>query len=281
MFASIVFVVWRESVEALLVIGILDAWLVAQNTDTRKPRAYLWGGVIAGLAVAGVLAAGLLMIGEALSEEAQIIYQTAMVLVAAGLILQMVFWMRGHARNLRRDLEGSMATAVSAQNWWGVFALALIAVAREGSETVIFLYGILSAGAMSSTSAGVFAGLEGLAAAAVTYGLLMAGSRIVSWSVFFRITEIMLLLLACGLFMTGIDGLIDLGVLPRLSRGLWNSNWLLSDGTQTGGFIASLTGYRARPNLMELLAFTAYWIAIISLFTRSRWTAARIAASRG
>lgn len=281
MFASIVFVVWRESVEALLVIGILDAWLVAQKTDTRKPRAYLWGGVLAGLAVAGVLAAGLLMIGEALSEDAQTIYQTAMVLVAAGLILQMIFWMRSHARNMRRDLEGSMANAVTTQNWWGVFVLALIAVAREGSETVIFLYGILSAGAMSSTSAGIFAGLTGLSAAVITYAVLMAGSRIISWSVFFRVTEIMLLLLACGLFMTGIDGLIDLGVLPRLSRGLWNSNWLLSDGTQTGGFIASLTGYRARPNMMELLAFSAYWVVIIGLFMRSRLVSSKLSSQRG
>ena len=71
--------------------------------------------------------------------------QTAAVLVAAALIVQMVFWMRRHGRTLKRDLETSLQGAADRSNWWGVFMLALIAVAREGSETVVFLYGTLAA----------------------------------------------------------------------------------------------------------------------------------------
>ncbi|WP_176086060.1 FTR1 family protein [Martelella sp. HB161492] len=270
MFASIAFVVWRESVEALLVIGILDAWLVSQQLASRQPRLYLWAGVGAGIIVAGLLAAVLLVLGDGLSDDAQTIYQTVIVLVAAGLILQMVFWMRSHARSMRHDLETSLEGAVAARRWWGVFLLALVAVAREGSETVVFLYGILSAGVLGSVFSGILAGLCGLVLAIFTYGLLMAGSRIISWRVFFRVTEILLLFLACGLLMTGVDGLIDLGLLPRLSRSLWNSNALLSDGTSAGGFFAAMTGYRARPNLMELLAFCAYWFVVIALVYRPR-----------
>ncbi|TPW28875.1 FTR1 family iron permease [Martelella alba] len=270
MFASIAFVVWRESVEALLVIGILDAWLVSQKIASRQPRLYLWAGVGAGIIVAGLLAAVLLVLGDGLSDDAQTIYQTVIVLVAAGLILQMVFWMRSHARSMRHDLETSLEGAVAARRWWGVFLLALVAVAREGSETVVFLYGILSAGVLGSVFSGILAGLCGLVFAIFTYGLLMAGSRIISWRVFFRITEILLLFLACGLLMTGVDGMIDLGLLPRLSRSLWNSNALLSDGTSAGGFFAAMTGYRARPNLMELLAFCAYWLVVIAIVYRPR-----------
>jgi high-affinity iron transporter len=163
---------------------------------------------------------------------------------------------------MRRELEGSLETAVTTGNWWSVFALALIAVAREGSETVVFVYGILSAGVMGSVFFGILAGFTGFALAVVTYALLMAGSRVISWRLFFRMSEIVLLFLAGGLLITGIDGLIDLGVLPRLSRALWSSNFLLSDGTSAGGFFASMTGYRARPNLMELLCFCGYWGAV-------------------
>lgn len=274
MFGSIAFVVWRESVEALLVIGILDAWLRAETRDTGRARMFLWGGVVAGLAFAGLLAAVLVRLGEAISEEAQLTYTTVVVLVAAALILQMVFWMRKHGRSMKRDLEAQLSIAVVRRSWWGVFVLALVAVAREGSETVIFLYGILSSGAAGDLLSGVGAGLFGFALALLSYGLLQAGSRVLSWRLFFRITEVMLLFLACALLMTGIDGLIDLEVLPRLSRRLWDSGWLLSDGDATGGFISALTGYRATPNLMELLVFVGYWSLVLLVILRPRRSAA-------
>lgn len=274
MFGSIAFVVWRESVEALLVIGILDAWLRAETRDTGRARVFLWGGVVAGLAFAGLLAAVLVRLGEAISEEAQLTYTTVVVLVAAALILQMVFWMRKHGRSMKRDLEAQLSIAVVRRSWWGVFVLALVAVAREGSETVIFLYGILSSGAAGDLLSGVGAGLFGFALALLSYGLLQAGSRVLSWRLFFRITEVMLLFLACALLMTGIDGLIDLEVLPRLSRRLWDSGWLLSDGDATGGFVSALTGYRATPNLMELLVFVGYWFLVLLVILRPRRSAA-------
>jgi len=274
MFGSIAFVVWRESVEALLVIGILDAWLRAETRDTGRARMFLWGGVVAGLAFAGVLAGLLVRLGEAISEEAQLTYTTAVVLVAAALILQMVFWMRKHGRSMKRDLEAQLSIAVVRRSWWGVFVLALVAVAREGSETVIFLYGILSSGAAGDLFSGIGAGLFGFVLALLSYALLQAGSRVLSWRLFFRITEVMLLFLACALLMTGIDGLIDLEVLPRLSRRLWDSGWLLSDGNATGGFISALTGYRATPNLMELLVFVGYWALVLLVILRPRRSAA-------
>lgn len=270
MFGSIAFVVWRESVEALLVIGILDAWLRAETRDAGRARMFLWGGVAAGLAFAGLLAALLVGLADTISEDAQLAYTTAVVLIAAALILQMVFWMRKHGRSMKRDLETQLSTAIARQSWWGVFVLAMVAVAREGSETVIFLYGILSSGAAGDLLSGVGAGLLGFVLALLSYGLLQAGSRILSWRLFFRITETMLLFLACALLMTGIDGLIDLEILPRLSRRLWDSGWLLSDGDATGGFIAALTGYRATPNLMELLVFAGYWALVLFVILRPR-----------
>lgn len=270
MFGSIAFVVWRESVEALLVIGILDAWLRAEARNTGRARMFLWGGVIAGLAFAGLLAVLLVGLADAITEEAQLAYTTTVVLIAAALILQMVFWMRRHGRAMRRDLETQLSSAVARQSWWGVFLLALVAVAREGSETVIFLYGILSSGAAGGLGSGVGAGLFGFALALLSYGILQAGSRVLSWRLFFRVTEVMLLFLACALLMTGIDGLIDLDILPRLSRRLWDSGWLLSDGNATGGFISALTGYRATPNLMELLVFASYWALVLFVIFRPK-----------
>ena len=257
MYGNVIFVVWRESVEALLVVGILQAWLSANAPEARRARLYLWGGVAAGLAVAGLLGWLLVAFAETLSETAEVIWRTAMVLVASGLILQMVLWMRRRGRTLKRDLEGALGSAVERNNWWGIFLLALIALAREGSETAVFLYGILSVDLGGGRLAAIGAAGIGLAAALATYALLQIGARILSWRLFFRVTEVMLLFLACALLMTGIDGLVDLELLPKLSGRLWDTSPLLSDVGALGGFVSGLTGYRARPDLTELLVFLA------------------------
>ena len=270
-FGNIAFVIWRESVEALLVVGILNAWLARQTADAGRGRVYLWSGVAVGLVLAVIF--GLLLVagGEALSEEGLQLYQTAAVLLAAGLIVQMVLWMRKHGRTLKQDLEASLQRAADQRSWWGVFALALIAVAREGMETVVFLYGTLAAARLEALLTPILVALLGFAAAIATYWLLQLGSRVLSWRVFFRVTEIVLLFLAASLLLTGLDNLIDLGLLPALSGRLWDSSFLLPDTGPVGGLISALTGYRARPDLSQVLVYALYWAVMwLVLFRPSR-----------
>ena len=259
---NIVFIVWRESVEALLVIGILEAWLASRDPETRRSgRKWLWSGVAGGILGAIVLAWVLTVFDDTLSEDGRQMFQTAMVLVAAALIVQMVVWMRRNGRTLKRDMETALTGAVERRSWWSVFLLALLAVLREGSETVIFLWGSLAGRPVGEIGAPVLAALAGFAAAAGTYGLLQLGGRILSWRLFFRITEVMLLCLAGALLMTGVGGLVDLGWLPGLGR-LWDTSRLLPDTGVFGGLLAALTGYRARPMGIEVIVFAAYWLSI-------------------
>ncbi|MBO1245042.1 FTR1 family protein, partial [Bordetella holmesii] len=72
-------------------------------------------------------------------------FQAGMSLVACVLGVQMGIWMKRHGRTLKRELEGGATQAVANDNWWGLLILVMIAVAREGSETVVFLYGTVSA----------------------------------------------------------------------------------------------------------------------------------------
>jgi high-affinity iron transporter len=268
-FGNVVFIIWRESVEALLVIGILSAWLTHQGAGAGRAKVYLWSGVATGLVAAVLLGWALVAFGDSLPEEAQQAYQAAVVLVAAALIVQMVVWMRRHGRTLKRDLESSLSEAAAQKSWWGVFVLALIAVAREGSETAIFLYGTLSGGA-GGTLGLVGAAILGFALALATYLLLQLGGRVLSWRVFFRVTEVMLLFLAAALLMTGVGILIDMDVLPQLTGKLWDTSWLLSDGGTVGGMVSALTGYRARPVGTEVIAFVAYWMVVLWLLSTPR-----------
>ena len=135
------FIVWRESAEAMLVVGILYAWL-RQRPDAAVGMRFLWGGVAAGLGLALSLAFAMLGIASSLSGTGLDYFQLAMMLVAAGLIVQMVFWMRRHGRTFKKDLETSMAKNASAANWWGLLVVVALAVGRETAETVVFLYGL-------------------------------------------------------------------------------------------------------------------------------------------
>lgn len=267
-FGNVVFVIWRESVEALLIIGILNTWL-RHNDIGGRGRLFLWSGVGAGLLIAVAFGTVIALFSETVSESSQQTWQAIAVLIAAVLIVQMVVWMRHHGRTLKRELETALADASARASWWGVFTLAAIAVGREGAETVVFLFGTLAAIKADSFAGPVIAAAAGLALALATYALLQIGSRLLTWRVFFRITEAMLLLLAASLLITGIDTLGDLGLLPATRR-IWDSSALLPDTGAIGGLVSSLTGYRAKPDALQITTYLLYWGLIVWILRKTR-----------
>jgi high-affinity iron transporter len=273
---QVMFIVWRESVEALLVVGILYAWLKNGDAGARRGLPYLWGGVALGILAAVALGAALVGFTEVLSADAQDYFQIAMVLVACVLIVQMVLWMKQHGRTLKREMEASLEETARDANWWGVTVLVALAIAREGSETVIFLYGLGFGQSGHVAASQYFAVLIGLALAFLTFYVLQLGGKVFSWHHFFRVTEVMLLFLGAGLFQTGVDKLIDKEILPTLGDQVWNSSALLDDSSTFGSLVATLTGYRAHPALMNLIAYAAYWLVVWLLVRRANGRAAAV-----
>jgi high-affinity iron transporter len=259
------FIIWRESAEALLVVGLVYAWLKRQP-DAKTGMRYLWGGVAAGVGLALLLALLMMGIATFLSGDALEYFQIGAMLVAAALIVQMVLWMRRHGRTLKRDLEARMRSKADAANWWGMLVVVALAIGRETSETVVFLYGV----GFTQMSGGKFAFVlaAGLALAWFTFWILQQGGKYVSWRVFFRVSETLLLLLAGALCVSGVEKLIALGVLPPLVDQLWDSTALLDDSTRFGAVVAAFTGYRAQPALLPLLCLAGYWVGVMWLLHR-------------
>ncbi|MCY1193841.1 Ferrous iron permease EfeU [compost metagenome] len=279
---QVLFIVWRESVEAMLVVGILYTWL-RSTPEGKRGLNYLWGGVVAGLALAVALALVLLGVSSWLSDEGQEWFQAIMSLAACALVVQMVVWMKKHGRTLKGELESGARASVASDNWWGLFVLVAIAVAREGSETVVFLYGTVSAGDGGSGMLMLaLAGVAGFLVALLTFWLLQLGGKLITWRRFFRVTEILLLLLAGSLLVGGLDHLISLDVLPTIVDPVWDSSWLLSDSTGFGKVLADFAGYRALPALISVLLWVAYWVIVWALL---RWVGGKpapaAAAARG
>ncbi|MCM5704079.1 FTR1 family iron permease [Larsenimonas salina] len=274
MWQQVLFVVWRESVEAILIIGIVYAWLT--QSGARTGLLYLWLGVAAGLGLAGLFGVALMSADSFLAGEAQDVFQAVMVLLACALITQMVLWMRRHARTLKRELHAGLEKSVDRARYWGIAVLVAIAVAREGSETVVFLYGM----GMAQLQMGGFAGFltaaaAGFALALLTFYAMQLGSRLFSWTWFFRVTEVMLLLLASSLLVSGVEKLIGLGWLPAGIDPLWDTSAWLDDSTGLGGLLATFAGYRAFPAETMVIAYGLYGLTVIALL---RWQSRRVQA---
>jgi len=183
------------------------------------------------------------------------------------LIVQMVFWMRSHGRTLKRDLEANVQSNASAANWWGLLIVVALAVGRESAEAVVFLYGL----GVQYASVWSFLGIValGVGAAWLTFWALQQGGRILSWRIFFRASEIVLLLLAGALLVSAAEKLISLDVIPPLIDRLWDTSGVIDDSGHVGGLLAALTGYRARPALLPLLLLAVYWATVGAMLRRS------------
>lgn len=259
------FIVWRESVEAILVIGILLAWLRHNQTGTAGLRA-LAAGVVTGLGLAGLLGWAMVAAQDELSGQALEVFQVGMLVVAAALIAQMVLWMRRHGRGMRQSLQADLQRASERAGLWGIAAVAALAVAREGAETAVFLYGVsLEPGSASHVATGV---LLGLLAAFATAWAVARGLRFLDYRRFFSISGWLLMFFAVALLVSAVDRMIGNGWLPALVDPLWSSAWLVEDASRAGSLLAALVGYRAHPSLTLVLAYSAYWVLMLTAMRR-------------
>ncbi len=260
------FIVWRESVEALLVIGILYAWLRRENFISLTKQ--LWIGTGLGLVLAGLLAVMFWVASNWFAGAGGEWFFTIMMLVAALLILQMVVWMHYHGRGIKKYLEQEAVNSLQKTgSGIGILVLAMLAVAREGSETVVFLAGVGVQQQGTSLSFFILGGVLGFILALLTFWLLQKSSTIISWKWFFFISELLLLLIGGGLFISAFDkaaAQISSYNLPEwvyhfIDDPVWSSAWLIPDNSTLTG----LTGYHAEPSLMQVIVFIFYWFCAV------------------
>jgi len=266
-----IFVVCRESIEALLVIGILYAWMNGR-ADAKVGKRWLLAGVLSGFGLAALLTLTLIGVTDLLSGDGRAWFEIAMLAFASALIVQMVLWMRVHGRTLKKEIESGLEESLQGKkSWWGVFFLAMIAVGREGSETVMFLYGsLLQLDSFASYMSFFMAAAIGLALAMILFYALQLGGKFISWKWFFRVTEIMLLFLGSALFLTASEKLLG-GPLVAIDlpswvySTVWDMTSVLSDSSVLGNLLASLFAYRSQPIGWDLLVLSIYWVAVLLL----------------
>jgi high-affinity iron transporter len=250
MLASLL-IVFREVLEAGLIVGIVFA-----ATEGIAGRArWIGAGIAAGACGAALLAAFAGALSNALSGEGQEYFNAAVMLAAVLMLGWHHVWMADHGRDLARQLKqlGSDINAGQAS----LLAMAVVvalAILREGSEVVLFLYGVVAAGQDSPLS--MFAGgVAGLALGAVVSFVLYRGLVAIPTKRLFQVTGVLLTLLAAGLASQAVATLAQIGVLPTLGDEIWNTAWLLRDDTLVGRALHVMIGYSDRPSGVQLLAY--------------------------
>jgi high-affinity iron transporter len=259
--------VFREVLEAAMIVSIVAA---ATRGVAGRGR-WIGSGLVLGCVGAGIVAACAEQLAGAMSGMGQEWFNAGVLLAATAMIGWHVVWMARHGRELAAQ-AGRYGSDVSAgrRPMTALMIVVALAVLREGSEVVLFGYGMLAGGSASGEllAGGVLGLLSGLAAGIAMYaGLLRIPMRH-----FFRATNGLLILLAAGLTAAAIGFLTQADVLPALADPLWDSSWLLTDDSWLGRTLHALVGYSAQPTGMQVL----FYLSIVALLSGG----ARLAAPR-
>lgn len=254
-------IVFREVLEAALVIGIV----LAASRGVPRRGGWVAGGVAAGVLGAALVAAFADAISAAVNGIGQELFDAAILFTAVAMLGWHNIWMSRHGRELAAE-AGNIGKAVrnGSRPLTALALVAGVAVLREGSEIVLFLYGIAIGSGVGGL--GMFAGgLLGLAAGAVVGTAIYFGLLAIPLRRLFTVTSWLILLLAAGMASQGAAFLMQANLLPALGNTVWNTSALLTERSVPGLVLHVLIGYSAEPAGIQLVFYVATILVIGTL----------------
>jgi high-affinity iron transporter len=229
-------IVFREVLEAALIVGIVLA------ASVGAPRRGLWvsTGLAGGVVGAGLVALFAAEIAAAAAGIGQELLDAVILLLAVGMLGWHNIWMSRHGRELAATARQVGDAVIAGARPLYVLAVVVgLAVLREGSETVLFLYGKAAGGGLSAGSllGGGILGLAGGVAigAALYLGLLRIPTRRL-----FTVTGWMVLLLAAGMASQAAGYLVQADLLPPLGDAVWDTSSVLTEDSVLGKALHTL-----------------------------------------
>ena len=258
---AVAVIVFREVLEAALIVSIV---LAATVGVPRRGRTVAFG-IAAGVAGAALVAAFTGEIASAVAGMGQELFDAAILFTAVGMLGWHNVWMQRHGRELAASAsEVGDAVRSGTRPLYALGLVVGLAVLREGSEVVLFVYGIAAAsgtGALAQLGGGLLGLACGVAVGAGLYwGLLRIPMRHL-----FTVTSWLILLLAAGMASQGAAFLNQVGLLPSAGGVLWDSSFLLSDDSLLGRTLHALVGYVSHPLGIQLVFYISTIVVIGAL----------------
>jgi high-affinity iron transporter len=260
-------VVFREVIEAALIVAIV---LGASRGIPGRGR-WVSLGMGLGLAGAALVAVFADVINGAFSGNGQELLNAGILLAAVCMLAWHNIWMSSHGKQLADEVKQvGRAVQSGSRPLTALMVITLVAVMREGSEVVLFLWAIAAGGAEHMGM--VIGGFIGLAAGVALGVLLYRGLLKIPLKYFFSVTGWLVLLIASGLAAQAAAFLNQAGLLPALGNSLWDSSHILNQGSLPGQMLHILVGYTARPSGIQLLF---YGLTLAVILTLMHWVGKR------
>lgn len=260
MLATLV-IVFREMIEAGLIVGIV----LAATKGVSMRGLWVTYGITGGVAGACVVALFAGSIAGLFAGSGQELFNATILILAVCMLAWHNVWMASHGREMAQDMKSVGNEVASGKRTLTALALVVgIAVLREGSEVVLFLYGIAASGGASTLSM-LIGGAIGIAGGALISALLYFGLLSIPTHRLFAVTSGLITLLAAGLSAQAIQYIQQAGFLRVLTTRVWDSTWLLDQRGLVGQMLHTLIGYTSRPTGAQIIVYVATIVIIVGL----------------
>ncbi|EMX4237744.1 FTR1 family protein [Salmonella enterica] len=253
---AVILIVFREVLEAGLIISVILA-----ACKGYKISHLVIAGITSGVIFSGLLALFTNSIENALSGTGQEVFNSALLLTATLMLSWQIVWMSTKGKEMADASQNEVRNILSEGNKnYAIAVVVAIAVMREGSEVVLFMYSIIiSTG--TSVTAMFTGGIIGVGAGIVFTFLLYRGLILIPLKFIFLLSNIVLTFIAAGLASQGIGILSSIDIIPAIKDTVWDSSWLLSDNSWQGGLARAIFGYTSTPSGVQIIT----WILVAAL----------------
>jgi high-affinity iron transporter len=247
----------REGLEAALIIGVIQG--VLRKIDKREYSAAVWGGMFTAVVVSLVVGILLQVLGASFEGETEEIFEGITMLLAAGVLTWVIFWMQAQARSRAKKLEADIQHAAANRSRRVLFGIAFLAVVREGVELALFLTAASFTTNGSQTILGALLGLGSVVL--IAWGLFTSLIRL-DIRKFFLVTSFLLILFAAGLVAHGVHEFNEVGWIPSIVEPVWDTNHILDERSSLGELLKALFGYNGNPSLTEVIAYVLFILVV-------------------
>jgi high-affinity iron transporter len=251
-------IVFREVIEAGLIVGIVMA--VTRGVPGRG--LYVAGGVAAGVMGAGLVAIFAGALANAIAGTGQELFNAGILATAVVMLAWHNVWMASHGREMAAELRGvGQAVAEGAKSLTALAVVVAVAVLREGSEVVLFLYGVYASGSTGFAEL-LLGGFLGMALGAAMSALMFFGLVAIPTRHLFAVTTTLITFLAAGMAAQCVVFLQQAGYVMVLTGTVWNTSRILPDDSLFGRVLHTLFGYVDQPSGLQLAVYLAVLGAI-------------------
>ena len=272
-----IFLALREGLEAVLVVVIILLYL--KKTNQKIYYKYVYLGILLATIASIVFAIIFSLAFGGFTGILEQIFEGTTFIISGIFILTLVLWVSKEGSKMRENLEGKVGDSIKTQKVFSISITTFIIIIREGIELVLLTTGAASIGSLNQVNI-ILGSMIGLAISILIGLLIFYGIKSINLKVFFKITNIMLILFAAGLITYGIHEFIEAGIINPIIGEVWNIKHILPetfpDGNPTtpefleiiGALLKALFGYNANPALVEVII---YPVLLVSIGIISAW----------